>query len=106
LLTGLSEAVEWQQLVIAPTDLRKRFVDLIEREIQVSTPDRPGLIMAKLNALEDKGMCKALYKASQAGVKILLNVRGICCLRPGVKGLSETIHVRSIVDRFLEHARI
>jgi polyphosphate kinase len=106
LLTGLSEAVEWQQLVIAPTDLRKRFVDLIEREIQVSTPERPGLIMAKLNALEDKGMCQALYRASQAGVKILLNVRGICCLRPGVPGLSETIHVRSIVDRFLEHARI
>ena len=106
LLTGLSEAVAWQQLVIAPTDLRKRFVDLIEREIQVSTPDRPGLIMAKFNALEDKGMCQALYQASQAGVKILLNVRGICCLRPGVKGLSETIHVRSIVDRFLEHARI
>ncbi len=85
LLTGLSEAVEWQQLVIAPTDLRKRFVDLIEREIQVSTPERPGLIMAKLNALEDKGMCQALYQASQAGVKILLNVRGICCLRPGSK---------------------
>jgi polyphosphate kinase len=92
--------------VIAPTDLRKRFVDLIEREIQVSTPERPGLIMAKLNALEDKGMCQALYRASQAGVKLLLNVRGICCLRPGVPGLSETIRVRSIVDRFLEHARI
>ncbi len=106
LLTGLSEAVEWQQLVIAPTDLRRRFVDLIEREIQVSTPERPGLIMAKLNALEDKGMCQALYRAGRAGVKILLNVRGICCLRPGVKDLSETIHVRSIVDRFLEHARI
>ena len=86
LLTGLSEAVEWQQLVIAPTDLRKRFVDLIEREIQVSTPERPGLIMAKFNALEDKGMCQALYQASQAGVKILLNVRGICCLRPGSRG--------------------
>jgi polyphosphate kinase len=106
LLTGLSEAVEWQQLAIAPTDLRQRFADLIEREMQVSTPERPGLIMAKLNALEDKGMCQALYRASQASVKILLNVRGICCLRPGVKGLSETIHVRSIVDRFLEHARV
>jgi polyphosphate kinase len=106
LLTGLSEVIEWQQLVIAPTDLRRRFVELIEREIQVSTPDRPGLIMAKLNSLEDKGICAALYKASQAGVRILLNVRGICCLRPGIKGVSETIHVRSIVDRFLEHARI
>lgn len=106
LLTGLSEVIEWRQLVIAPTDLRRRFLDLIEREIWASTPDRPGLIMAKLNALEDKGICKALYKASQAGVKILLNVRGICCLRPGVKGVSETICVRSIVDRFLEHSRI
>jgi polyphosphate kinase len=106
LLTGLSEAVEWQQLVIAPTDLRRSFVDFIEREIQVSTPDRPGLIMAKVNALEDKGICRALYKASRAGVNVLLNVRGICRLRPGVKDASETIHVRSIVDRFLEHARI
>lgn len=106
LLTGLSETVEWRQLAIAPTDLRRRFEELIEREIQVSTPDRPGLIMAKLNALEDKGICKALCKASQAGVKIFLTVRGICCLRPGVKGVSETIHVRSIVDRFLEHSRI
>jgi polyphosphate kinase len=106
LLTGLSEVVEWRQLVIAPTDLRTRFVELIERETRMSTPDRPGLIMAKVNALEDKGICSALYKASQAGVKIMLNVRGICCLRPGVKGVSETISVRSIVDRYLEHARI
>jgi len=106
LLTGLSEAVEWQQLVIAPTELRKKFLDLIEREIQVSTPDRPGLIMAKVNSLEDQGICKALYKASQAGVEIKLNVRGICCLKPGVKGLSRRIHVRSIVDRYLEHARL
>jgi polyphosphate kinase len=106
LLTGLSEAVEWQKLVIAPTDLRKKFLDLIEREIQVSTPDRPGLIMAKVNSLEDRGICKALYEASQAGVEIRLNVRGICCLRPGVKGLSEHISVRSIVDRYLEHARV
>jgi len=106
LLTGLSETVEWRQLAIAPTDLRRRFTELIEREIQVSTPDRPGLIMAKMNALEDKGICEALCKASQAGVKILLNVRGICCLRPGVEGVSQTIHIRSIVDRFLEHSRV
>ncbi|UCD53590.1 MAG: polyphosphate kinase 1 [Phycisphaerales bacterium] len=106
LLTGLSEAVEWQQLVIAPTDLRQKFLDLIEREIQVSTPDRPGLIMAKVNSLEDRGICDALYEASQAGVEIRLNVRGICCLKPGVKGLSDHISVRSIVDRYLEHARI
>ena len=106
LLTGLSDVAEWRQLIIAPTDLRRRFVELIDREIQVSTPDRPGLIMAKMNALEDKGICKALYKASQAGVRVLLNVRGICCLRPGVPGLSKTIAVRSIVDRFLEHARV
>ena len=106
LLTGLSEAVEWQQLVIAPTDLRMKLGELIERETQVSTPDRPGLIMAKINSLEDKGICQALYEASRAGVDIRLNVRGICCLRPGVKGLSERIAVRSIVDRYLEHARV
>jgi polyphosphate kinase len=106
LLTGLSEAVEWQKLIIAPTDMRKKFLDLIEREIQVSTPDRPGLIMAKVNSLEDRGICEALYGASQAGVDIRLNVRGICCLKPGVKGLSERIEVRSIVDRYLEHARV
>ncbi len=106
LLTGLSEAVEWQQLVIAPTDLRTKLGELIEREIQVSTPDRPGLIMAKINSLEDKGICQALYAASRAGVDVQLNVRGICCLRPGVKGLSERIAVRSIVDRYLEHARV
>lgn len=106
LLTGLSEAVEWQQLVIAPTDLRTRLTELIEREIQVSTPDRPGLIMAKINSLEDKGICQGLYEASRAGVDVQLNVRGVCCLRPGVHGLSERIAVRSIVDRYLEHARI
>lgn len=106
LLTGLSEAMGWQALTIAPTDLRNRFIELIEREVQVSTPEHPGLIMAKTNSLQDKGICKALYKASQAGVEVLLNVRGICCLRPGIKGISETVEVRSIVDRYLEHARI
>jgi polyphosphate kinase len=106
LLTGASEVAGWSGLTIAPTDLRRRFAELIDREIQVSTPDRPGLIMAKVNSLQDPKICQALYRASRGGVKVLLNVRGICCLRPGVKGVSETIEVRSIVDRYLEHARI
>jgi polyphosphate kinase len=106
LLTGFSEAVGWQSLSIAPTAMRKRFCELIDREIRSSTPDRPGLILAKVNSLSDKGICQALYRASQAGVTVRLNVRGICCLRPGVDGVSENIHVVSIVDRFLEHARI
>ena len=106
LLTGYSEAVGWSQLAIAPTGLRRRFMDLIEREAQASTPDRPGLIMAKVNSLNDRGIAKALYRAARAGVRVLLNIRGICCLRPGVAGVSENIEVRSIVDRFLEHSRI
>jgi len=106
LLTGYSEAVGWTKFTIAPTGLRQRFEDLIEREIQTQSRDEPGLIMAKLNSLEDAGICRALYRASQAGVKVLLNVRGICCLRPGLAGVSETIEVRSIIDRYLEHARV
>jgi polyphosphate kinase len=106
LLTGCSEAVGWRTLSVAPAGLKQRFLDLIDREIQVSTADKPGLIMAKVNSLQDPDMVRALYRASQAGVKVMLNVRGICCLRPGIKGVSENIEVRSIVDRFLEHARI
>ena len=106
LLTGFSETVGWSRLAIAPTGLQRKFVDLIEREVQVSTPDRPGLIMAKVNSLEDPEICQALYRAGQAGVKVMLNVRGICVLRPGVEGISENIEVRSIVDRYLEHARV
>lgn len=106
LLTGYSQAVGWNKLAIAPTGMRQRFLDLIDREIQASTPDRPGLIMAKVNSLHDRKICKALYEASCAGVRIQLNVRGICCLRPGVPRVSENIEVISIVDRYLEHARI
>jgi polyphosphate kinase len=106
LLTGYSEPVGWAKLTVAPIGLHQKFIDLIDREIQASTPDRPGLIMAKVNSLEDAEICRALYRASQAGVKIRLNVRGICCLRPGVSGVSDNIRVRSIVDRFLEHARV
>ncbi len=106
LLTGYSESVGWARLSVAPIGLRQKFVDLIDREIQASTPDRPGLIMAKVNSLQDPEICRSLYRASQAGVKVMLNVRGICCLRPGLSGVSEHIEVRSIVDRFLEHARV
>ncbi len=106
LLTGYSEAVGWSKLTVEPRRLKERFIELIEREINVSTKEQPGLIMAKVNSLEHPEICQALYRASQAGVRILLNVRGICCLRPGVKGVSENIEVRSIIDRFLEHARI
>ena len=106
LLTGCSETVGWTKLSVAPVGLRQKFLDLIDREIQASTSDRPGLIMAKTNSLQDAEICRALYRASQAGVKVLLNVRGICCLRPGVAGTSDNIEVRSIVDRFLEHARV
>ncbi len=106
LLTGYSETVGWSKLAIAPTGLRQRFVELIDREAKASTSDRSGLIMAKANSLQDPVICQALYRASQAGVKVMLNIRGICCLRPGVKGVSENIEVRSIIDRYLEHARI
>jgi polyphosphate kinase len=106
LLTGRSEAVGWARLTVAPLGLRQKLIDLVEREIQASSPDRPGLIMAKVNSLQDPEICRALYRASQAGVKVLLNVRGICCLRPGIAGVSDNIEVRSIVDRFLEHARV
>ena len=106
LLTGCSEAVGWSKLAVAPVGLRQKFIDLIDREIQASSSDRPGLIMAKTNSLQDPEICRSLFRASQSGVKVMLNVRGICCLRPGVPGVSENIEVRSIVDRFLEHARI
>jgi polyphosphate kinase len=106
LLTGYSEAVGWTKLTVEPHRLRQRFVELIDREIQASTPEQPGLIMAKVNSLQDSAICRALYRASQAGVRIRLNVRGICCLRPGLPGVSENIEVRSIIDRYLEHARL
>ena len=106
LLTGYSQAVGWNVFAISPTESRARFIELIEREAAASTPDQPGLIMAKMNSLQDKALIQALYRASTAGIRILLNVRGICCLRPGVEGVSGNIEVVSIVDRFLEHARV
>ncbi|MDO4629472.1 MAG: polyphosphate kinase 1 [Planctomycetia bacterium] len=106
ILTGYSESIGWKRLTVEPRLLKRRFIELIEREIAVSTPEQPGCIRAKINSLEDKKVIEALYRASQHGVKIQLNVRGICCLRPGIPGLSENIEVTSIIDRFLEHARI
>jgi polyphosphate kinase len=106
LVTGVSESVGWSTLTLAPVNLKKRFIELIEREIKASSKDRPGLIMAKVNSLEDKEICQALYRASQKGVRIMLNIRGICCLRPGIKGVSDNIEVVSILDRYLEHVRM
>jgi polyphosphate kinase len=105
-VTGYSDPLPWRRIAMAPLGLRRRFLDLIRREIEKSTPEEPGQIRAKMNALVDKPIVDALYDASNAGVRVLLNVRGSCVLRPGVKGLSENIRVVSIVDRFLEHSRI
>ena len=106
LLTGICQFPGTQKLIVAPFDLHKRFLKLIDREAQHATKGLPARIIAKMNSLVDADIITSLYTASQAGVKIDLIVRGICCLVPGVKGLSENISVRSIVDRFLEHSRI
>jgi polyphosphate kinase len=105
-LTGYSDPPRMKKLVMAPTMLREQTLRLIERERRRAEAGQAGEITAKMNALVDEDIIRALYDASKAGVRIRLNVRGICCLRPSVKGLSETIEVVSIVDRFLEHARI
>jgi polyphosphate kinase len=105
-VTGYSEPLPWRMITMAPLGLRRRFLDLIRREMEKSTPEEPGQIRAKMNALVDKQIVDGLYEASAAGVKVVLNVRGSCVLRPGVKDLSENIRVFSIVDRFLEHSRI
>ncbi len=106
LLTGISQFQGARKFLVAPFELRERLLALIEREAAHVRQGLPARIIAKMNALVDREMIEALYRASRAGVQIDLVVRGICCLRPGVKGLSENISVRSIVDRFLEHSRI
>jgi polyphosphate kinase len=105
-VTGYSDPLPWRKIAMAPLGLRGRFLSLIRREIEKSSPEEPGQIRAKMNALVDVAIVDALYDASRAGVRIDLNVRGSCLLRPGVKGMSESIHVVSLVDRFLEHSRI
>jgi polyphosphate kinase len=106
LLTGFSLAAHWKSLTIAPIDLRNRFVSLIRREAENARNGLKAKITAKMNSLSDLDIIRELYAASQAGVKIRLLIRGICCLVPGVPGLSENIRVESIVGRFLEHSRI
>jgi polyphosphate kinase len=105
-LTGVSIQKEYSRLMIAPLNLRKRMMALIKRETAHAQAGRPAHIMAKVNRLTDLQIIEALYEASQAGVKIDLIVRGACMIRPGEPGLSQTIHVRSVVGRFLEHSRI
>jgi len=105
-VTGRSRFVHFQRISMAPFGLRERLLEMIVSETERARQGDSAAIMLKMNALEDPPMIDALYAASQAGVKIQLNIRGICCLRPGVKGLSENIRVVSIIDRYLEHARI
>ncbi len=106
MLSGYSEAPQWNRLEAAPIGLRKRFLAMLENERQNALAGKPASLTAKLNSLVDPESIAALYRASAAGVKIRLVVRGICCLRPGVKGVSDNISVISIVGRFLEHSRI
>ena len=106
LVTGYSTIQKMNCLGMAPVTIKSRILNMIQREIERSTSEQPGLIIAKMNSLTHKEVISALYKASQAGVKVLLNIRGICMLVPGVPGLSENIKVVSIVDRYLEHSRI
>ena len=105
-LTGFSLPSRWKRIIASPHDLRQYFFEMIDNEIDFQKKNKNGLIIAKMNALEDPLLIEKLYEASNAGVKIQLIVRGICCLVPGVEGMSENIEVKSIVGRFLEHSRI
>jgi polyphosphate kinase len=105
-LTSLGTVPQLRHLLQSPFTLAETLVAKIEREMEFARKGRPALIMAQLNGLTDKAMIEALYHASQAGVRIELLVRGMCCLRPGLPGVSENISVRAILGRFLEHARV
>jgi polyphosphate kinase len=105
-LTGYSSKRSYNALLVAPVGFRQGFKALVDREIEHAQAGRPARIIIKNNAVADKGMIQSLYRASQAGVRIDMVVRGVCCLRPGIRGVSDNITVRSIVGRFLEHSRI
>jgi len=106
LLTSCTAPATWRKLIVAPLGLHERILGLIEREAQLARAGRPARILAKMNSLVDPDVILALYRASQAGVHVDLIVRGICCLKAGIPGVSDNIRVRALVDRFLEHARI
>ena len=105
-LTGYSNKKDYKHLLVAPLNLRAAFTELVEREAEHARAGRPARVMIKSNSVADPEMIRVLYRASQAGVKVDMIVRGVCCLRPGNPGVSENIHVRSIVGRFLEHSRL
>ncbi len=106
MISGYSAIVGMKRLAMAPIEIKPRLLSLIDREIEKSSAERPGLIMAKVNSLADFEMIDALYNASRAGVRVMLNVRGVCMLVPGVRGMSENVSVVSVIDRFLEHSRV
>jgi polyphosphate kinase len=106
LLTGYTRPQKFHHLILAPMDLREHFIGLIQQEAEQARAGQPARIIAKVNSLIDAAVIEQLYLASQAGVQIDLIVRGMCSLRPGLQGVSERIRVISIVDRYLEHARI
>lgn len=105
-LTGYSLSPKWRKIAVAPTSLRETFLQWIDNERKIAEEGRDGIVIAKMNSLVDQGIIEALYRASCAGVKVYLIVRGICCLKPGIPKVSENIQVFSIVGRYLEHSRI
>ncbi|MDR0273411.1 MAG: polyphosphate kinase 1 [Clostridiales bacterium] len=105
-LTGYSKITEWQKFAVAPATLRPALTRLIQNEAKYASEGKPAAITARMNSLSDIELIQELYRASQAGVKIRLLVRGICCLKPGIPGISEKISVSSIIDRYLEHGRV
>ncbi|MFI4875703.1 MAG: polyphosphate kinase 1, partial [Blastopirellula sp. JB062] len=106
MLTGRSRSPNFDKLLVAPINMRERFLQMVQREIDNHQQGVPALIVAKFNAMEDPELCRAITEASQAGVQVELIVRGFACLRPGVEGVTENVRLRSIVGRFLEHSRI
>src|SRR5476649_711339 len=105
-LTGYSKRKEYRELLVAPVSLRAGYLALLEREIEHARNGAPAHVIIKNNAVTDPAIIRALYRAAQAGVEIDMIVRGVCCLKPGVPGVSERIRVRSVVGRFLEHSRV